>query len=59
MSGMLFLMFVQSMFQFGAKGRKWEGYYITGRKIILTCPFVNHINIKDKSTNIHYSFTVK
>ena len=27
MSGMLFLMFVQSLFQFGAKVGKWEGYY--------------------------------
>ena len=24
---MLFLMFVQSLFQFGAKVGKWEGYY--------------------------------
>ena len=27
MSGMLFLMFVQSLFQFGAKEGIWEGYY--------------------------------
>ena len=27
MSGMLFLMFVQSLFQFGAKQGIWEGYY--------------------------------
>ena len=27
MSGMLFLMFVQSLFQFGAKVGKSEGYY--------------------------------
>ena len=27
MSGMLFLMFVQSVFQFGAKEEIWEGYY--------------------------------
>ena len=27
MSGMLFLPFVQSLFQFGAKEGKWEGYY--------------------------------
>ena len=27
MSGMLFLMFVQSLFQFGAKEEIWEGYY--------------------------------
>ena len=28
MSGMLFLMFVQGLFQFGAKVGKWEGYYL-------------------------------
>ena len=33
---MLFLMFVQSLFQFGAIVGKWEGYY--GEKIILICP---------------------
>ena len=27
MSGMLSLMYVQSLFQFGAKVGKWEGYY--------------------------------
>ena len=27
MSGMLFLMYVQSLFQFGEKVGKWEGYY--------------------------------
>ena len=27
MPGMLFLLFVQSLFQFGAKEGKWEGYY--------------------------------
>ena len=27
MSGMLSLMYVQSLFQFGAKVAKWEGYY--------------------------------
>ena len=43
MSGMLFLMFAQSLFQFGAKGegegeRGGDGRAITGRKIFLTCP---------------------
>ena len=27
MSGMLSLMYVQCLFQFGAKVEKWEGYY--------------------------------
>ena len=36
MSGMLFLMFVQSRFQFGAKMGNERA--IMGRKIILTCP---------------------
>ena len=38
MSGMLFLMFVQSLFQFGAKKRYERA--ITGIKIILTCSIV-------------------
>ena len=38
---MLFLLIVQILFQFGAKEEKWEGY-ITGRKIILACPFEGH-----------------
>ena len=37
MSGMLFLMFVQSLFQFGAKVGKWEGYY--GEKNYLDMSF--------------------
>ena len=36
-SGMLFLLFVQSLLKFGAKEGKCEGYY--GEKIILKCPF--------------------
>ena len=36
MSGMWFLLFVQSLFQFGAKEGKWLA--ITEKKIILTCP---------------------
>ena len=35
MSGMLFLMLVQGMFQFGAK--EGNGRAITWKKIILTC----------------------
>ena len=53
MSGMLFLMFVQSLFQFGAKEGNQRA--ITGRKIILTCP------LKKKSLsdqNIGTSFFV-
>ena len=34
---MLFLMFVQRMFQFGAKGGKWVGYY--GKKNYLDMSF--------------------
>ena len=37
MSGMLFLMFVQSLFQSEAKGGKWEERKLRG-KIIMTCP---------------------
>ena len=44
MSGMLFLMFVQSLFQFGAKVGKWERYY--GAKIILTCPLSKKNTLK-------------
>ena len=42
MSEMLFLMFVQSMFQFGAKGGGGggDGRAITGKKLILTCPLL-------------------
>ena len=36
MSGMLFLMFVQGLFQFGVK--RGNERAITGRKIFLTCP---------------------
>ena len=39
MSGMLFLMFVQSLFQFGAKVGKREGYY--GEKNYLHMSFVS------------------
>ena len=38
MSGMLFLLFVQSLFQFGAKEGNERA--ITGRRIILTCPLL-------------------
>ena len=37
MSGMLFLLFVQSLFQFGAKEGKWEGSY--GEKNYLDTSF--------------------
>ena len=37
MSGMLLLMFVQSLFQFRAKEGKWEGYY--GEKNYLDMSF--------------------
>ena len=37
MSGMLFLLFVQRQFQFGAKLAKWEGYY--GEKNYLDMSF--------------------
>ena len=41
MSGMLFLMFVQIMFQFEAnEGNEGNGKAITGTKIILTCPLM-------------------
>ena len=44
MSGMLLLMFVQHLLQFGARGGgwEWEGYYGEKNKIILTCPFESH-----------------
>ena len=38
MSGMLFLLFVRSLFQFGAKDGKWESYY--GEKNYLDMSFV-------------------
>ena len=38
MPGMLFLMFLQSLFQFGAKGRKQDGYY--GEKSYLDVSFL-------------------
>ena len=37
MSGVLFLLFVQSLFQFGAKEGKWEDYY--GEKNYLDMSF--------------------
>ena len=41
MSGMLFLMFVQSLFQFGAKEGIWEGY--CGDKNYLDMLFFNDV----------------
>ena len=50
MSGMLFLMFVQSLFQFGAKEEIWEGYY--GNKKYLDMFFIaawkSHETLKDE-----------
>ena len=37
MSGMLFLMFVQSLFQFGAKDGKREGYYGEKNYLGMSC----------------------
>ena len=46
MSGMLSLMYVQSLFQFGAKVGKWEGYY--GDKSYLDMFFCKLFGIKLK-----------
>ena len=43
MSGMLSLMYVQSLFQFGANVGKWEGYY--GDKYYLDMFFVNQSSV--------------
>ena len=47
MLGMLFSMFVQSLFQFGEKEGKKRGNdrAITGRKIILTCPLTYKLSV--------------
>ena len=50
MPGMLFLMFVQSLFQFGAKEGIWEGYY--GDKNYLDMFFTMW---KSKSSRLSYS----
>ena len=49
MSEMLFLMFVQSLFQFGAKEGKWEGYY--GQKNYLDMSSEKEIIIRSKHWN--------
>ena len=55
MSGMLFLMFVQSLFQVGAKEGIWEGYY--GDKNYLDMFFVNYTfnNLFGSFVNIYIS----
>ena len=55
MSGMLFLLFVQSMFQFGQKGGNERA--ITGRKIILTYPLMAKfaLNLQTFKKNIYIS----
>ena len=45
---MLFLMFVQSLFQFGAKVEKWEGYY--GEKNYLDISFLKIDNLTSSSS---------
>ena len=44
MSGMLSLMYVQSLFQFAAKVGKWEGYY--GEKNDLDMSFTKRKNVR-------------
>ena len=47
MSGMLFFLFVQSLFQFGAKAWKWDGYYV--EKNYLDMSFIPyHVRAIDK-----------
>ena len=54
MSRMLFLMFVQSMFQFGAKGSKWERFY--GEKNYLDMSFVRLSFIMPHSSRLSSRF---
>ena len=55
MSGMLFLVFMQSLFQFGAKEGIWEGYY--GDKNYLDMFFVANVVIQIAQPQVCYPTT--